>query len=64
MNPRFEIVRIDQELEILLSLPDADAARRITQAYQIASDPSVFVAALIGRLLLERAVRGGDRGNR
>lgn len=64
MNPRSEIVRIDRELDALLALPAADAARRITQAYQIADDQTAFVLALIGRLLVRRATAGeSDAGH-
>jgi len=62
MDPRSEIVRIDRELDLLLALPDADAARRIEQAYQTASNRAAFVIALIGRLLLQRKIGRGHHG--
>lgn len=54
MDPRSELVRIDRELEILLALPLAEAARRIEKAYQTAPDRQEFVVALIGKVLTYR----------
>ncbi|WP_186257382.1 hypothetical protein [Burkholderia gladioli] len=55
MNSSQEIFRCDTEIEALLSFPMAEATQRIMQAYQVSSCQGAFVAALIGRLLVERS---------
>ncbi len=58
MNLQAELVRIDKEIEAVIRLAPAEAARRLLELYRTANSQEPFVVALVGRLLLLESTRG------
>jgi hypothetical protein len=48
----------NKAIDEILASPDSFSAERLMQHYETAHDKTAFVAALIGRVLLERHRRG------